>query len=140
MRFWLITTMAAAAATVIGSMIACYFRLRSFQGKFPLIRDEADMSAFKRLASTQMYVSWASLWLAWVPLVVWLVGKFVVGVLNWRDGLLFVVLPFFVQLAVAYAGVGTAKAVRRTPATDERLAAERDRVADVWVNKDFPEW
>jgi hypothetical protein len=132
--------MTAAAGAVVASMIVLYFPLRSFRRNRPLLRDEADMSAFRRLASVQMYVSWAALRLTWVPLVIWLVGKFALGALNWWDGLLFVVLPFFVQLAVAAGAVGTAKAVRSTPAADDRLAAERDRVVEVWVNKDFPEW
>jgi hypothetical protein len=49
-------------------------------------------------------------------------------------------VPFFVQFAVAGAAVGIAKAVRTTPAADDKLTAERDRVAHVWVHKAFPEW
>lgn len=38
------------------------------------------------------------------------------------------------------AAVGTANAVRRTPAADAALAAERDRVADVGENRKYPAW
>lgn len=140
MRFWLVTIMAGAVAIVLASVVVLFFQLWSFGRKYPLLRDDADMVAFKRLASTQMYVSWAALWLTWVPLVVWVVGKFVLGVLTWWDGLVFVVLPFVLEFAAAGAAVGTAKAVRRTPAADARLTAEREQVADVWVKKNFPEW
>jgi len=140
MRFWLITSMAAAAGAVVVAMIVLYLPLRSFRRKYPMLRDEADMSAFRRLASLQMYVSLAALYLTWVPLVIWIVGKFVLGQLTWLDGLLFVVLPFVAQFALSAAAIGTARAVRSTPAADERLTAERDRVVDVWVNKNYPEW
>lgn len=140
MRFWLVTSMVAAAGAVVAAMIVMYFPLRSFRQKHPVLRSGADVSAFKRLASSQMYVSLGALYLTWVPLVIWLVGKFVLGRLTWLDGLLFVVLPFVVQFALAAAAVGTAEAVRSTPAADEALTAQRDRVADVWVNKKYPEW
>ena len=140
MRFWLVTSMIAAAGAVVLAMIGLYFPLRGFREKHPEIRGDADMLAFKRLASVQMYVSLAALYLAWVPLLIWVVGKFVLGRLTWLDGLLFVVLPFVIQFALSAAAIGTAKAVRSTPAATEGLSAERDRVVDVWVNKKYPEW
>ena len=121
-------------------MIYLYFPLRSFREKHPEIRGDADMLAYKRLASVQMYVSLAALYLAWVPLLVWIVGKFALGRLTWLDGLLFVVLPFVIQFALSAAAIGTANAVRSTPAATESLSAERDRVVGVWVNKKYPEW
>jgi membrane protein required for beta-lactamase induction len=140
MRSWLVAAMIAAAGTVIALMIVLYFPLRSFRRKHPVLRDEADMSAFKRLASLQMYSALPALYLTRVPLVVWLVGKFALGHLTWLDGLLFVVLPFFVQSAIAAGAIGTAEAVRSTPAANEALTAERDRVVDVWINKKLPQW
>jgi hypothetical protein len=140
MRFWLVISMVAAAVAVVVAMVTLYFPLRRFRRTHPILRDDADMAAFRRLVSVQMYVSLAGFYLTWVPLVVWLVGHFVLGQLSWLDGLLFVVLPFAVQLAVSAGMVGTARAVRRTPAADKRLTAERDRVADVWVNNSFPDW
>ena len=140
MRLWLVASMVAAAGAVILAMIVLYFPLRSFREKYPLLRNENDMLAFKRLASVQMYVSLAALYLAWVPLLIWIVGKFVLGQLTWLDGLLFVILPFVTQFTLAAAAVGTAKAVRSTPAAHETLTAERDRVVNVWVNKNYPEW
>ena len=140
MRFWLVTSMVAAAGAVALAMIGLYFPLRSFREKHPEIRGDADMLAFKRLASVQMYVSLAALYLTWVPLLIWIVGKFVLGRLTWLDGLLFVVLPFVIQFALSAVAVGTAEAVRRTPAATDTLTAERDRVVDVWVNKKYPEW
>ena len=140
MRFWLVASMVAAAGAVILAMIVLYFPLGSFREKYPLLRNETDMVAFKRLASFQMYVSLAALYLTWVPLFIWIVGKFVLGQLTWLDGLLFVILPFIVQFALSAAAIGTAKAVRSTPAADQTLTAERDRIVDVWVNKKYPEW
>lgn len=140
MRFWLIALMLATGLGVVLLMVALYIPLRSFRQKHPVLRNEADMSAFKRLASFQMYGSLTALYLMWAPLVIWLLGKFVVGHLTWMDGFLFVIVPFIVQFAVSGAAIGTAKAVRSTPAANETLTAERDRVVDVWVNKKYPEW
>ena len=140
MRFWLVASMIVAAGAVILAMIVLYFPLRSFRAKYPVIRSDVDMLAFKRLASFQMYVSLAALYLTWVPLLIWIVGKFVLGHLTWLDGLLFVILPFVIQFVLSGAAIGTAKAVRSTPAEGPTLTAERDRVVDVWVNKKYPEW
>ena len=132
--------MVAAAATVVLAMVGLYFPLRRFREKYLIIRNESDMLAFKRLASFQMYVTLGTLYLTWVPLLIWIVGKFVLGHLTWLDGLLFVILPFAIQMALSATAIGTANAVRSTPVADEALTAERDRVADVWVNKLYPEW
>ena len=140
MRFWLVASMVAAAATVVLAIVALYLPLRSFREKYLVIRNEPDMLAFKRLASFQMYVTLAALYLTWVPLLIWIVGKFVLGHLTWLDGLLFVILPFVIQMALSATAIGTANAVRSTPVADEALTAERDRVVDVWVNKLYPEW
>ncbi len=140
MRFWLLASMVAAAGAVVLAAVGLHLQLRSFRERYPVISSEADMLVFKRLASFQMYVSLVALYLIWVPLLIWIVGKFVFGQLTWLDGLLFVILPFVTQFALMVAGRGTAKGVRSTPAATESLTAERDRVADVWVNKDFPEW
>jgi len=140
MRFWLLASMIIAAAAVLLAMIVLLFALWRFRQKHAILRDQADMAAFKRLASSQMYVSLISLKLTWVPLAIWIVGRFVLRQLTWLDGLLFVAIPFALQIALSAAFVGLARAVRRTPAGDEQLTAERDRVADVWVNKNLPEW
>jgi len=140
MRFALVLSMATAAGAVVVAMIVLYFPLRSFRQKYKVLRNEADMLAFKRLASFQMYVSLVALYLTWVPLVLWLVGKFGLGQLTWLDGLLFVILPLVVQFAISAGAIGTARELRCTPAGDENLTAERDRVVDVWVNKKYPEW
>ena len=140
MRLWLVSSMIVVAGAILLAMIVLQFSLWRFRRTHTIVRDQADMTAFKRLASSQMYVSLIALKLTWVPLLVWLVGHFVLRQLTWLDGLLFVAIPFALQFALAAAFVGLARAVRRTPAADEQLTAERDRVADVWVNKDFPEW
>jgi membrane protein required for beta-lactamase induction len=132
--------MTIGAASVLFAMAFCYFQLVAFRTRYQTLRDETDMGAFKRLASMQMYVSLVGLYAAWLPLVVWLLGKFVFGNLSWLDGVLYVLVPFVVQFTLAAASVGTAKAVRRTAAASDAIAAERDRVADVWVNKNLPEW
>ncbi len=98
------------------------------------------MAAFKRLASSQMYVSLISGYLLWIPLITWIFGKFLLGQLTWLDGLLFVVLPFAVQVLISSYMIGAARAVRSTPTTSKALDAERDWVVDVWLNKKLPEW
>lgn len=71
--------MVVAAGTVVVAMVALLFPLWNFRRRHPVLRDDADMAAFKRLASTQMYVSFVALKLTWIPLIVWLVGKFALG-------------------------------------------------------------
>src|SRR5258705_411466 len=58
MRFWLITSMVVPAATVVAAKVVLFFPLRNFRRSRPVLRDESDMTAFKRLASTQMYASY----------------------------------------------------------------------------------
>ena len=112
------------------------------QGRFydPRLRDASDMARFKRLASGQMYVAVVFLPLAWVPLIAWAFGIAVAGATNWLDLLLYVVLPLAAVVATSGAMVGLARAVRATPTDGPALAAERDRVADVWVSRRFPDW
>jgi hypothetical protein len=124
---------------VIG-MLASVLQFKRFQRTVAALRTSEDMRRFKRLATIQMYVSLVLLWITVVPPLVWLYGFFFGRVLGWLDLLLYVVLPFVPVLVIALRGADTANAVRATPADDPALAAERDHVAHVWVNRYFPDW
>jgi len=129
-----------AAAGVVVSMLALYAQLRRFQTLHPVLRTDEDLTAFKSLAAAQMYGSLVGLVLAWVPLALWAIGKFVFGVVGWLDALLFVALPFVIQLGVAAMTVGAARAVRATPSDDPNTKSERDRIVDIWLHRNLPNW
>ncbi len=140
MGYWFHIALIAPSAIIFSLMIALTLQLIVFRKRYPVIRDDSDMRAFKRLATVQMYGSLPVIYLAWLPIIVWVVGKFIFGHLTWLDGLLFVILPFAALIAWSFAAIGTADGARETPAESETLTTERDRVVDVWVNKNFPEW
>ena len=139
MRNWFLVALIVPSAIVISLLIGLLFPILAFRKKYPTIRNEGDLLAFKRLASIQMYGSLLALYLLGLPFFVWLAGKFAFGQLTWLDGLLFVILPFAAQVAISMAAIGTVRAVRNTPAEGELLVKERDRVVGVWLNQKFPE-
>ena len=140
MRNWLIVAMLASSAAVLAIMWLLHGQLRRFREAVPALRTPADVDRFKRLAAGQMYASLFGLIFTWVPLVVWLAGKFWLGQLGWLDALLFAVLPMGVLVWASGQMVGTARAVRATPATDPAILAERDRVVNAWLHRNLPNW
>ena len=140
MRELLIVSMLVSGGAVLALMLGLHAQLRRFQKRFPELRTSDDLQAFKALASAQMYASLVGLILVWVPLLIWIFGKFVFGRVGWIDLLLYVVIPFVVQLVTSGFLVGTARAIRATPARDMTLETERDRIVDVWLHRSLPNW
>ena len=140
MRYWLVLSMVVAAAATLVTMIALFAQARRFSRRVPELRDLGDLNAFKAMASVQMYASFVVIRLAWVPLIIWLIGKFFLRSLTWLDLLLYVALPYVLQLVVAVTTIATLRAVRVTPASDPVLNKERERVVDVWLRQNFPDW
>ena len=140
MRIWLITAMLVSPAAVLAVMLLLHGQLRRFSVSVPELRTPQDVGRFKRLAAGQMYGSLVGLVLTWLPLALWLAGKFWLGQLYWLDVVLFVVLPLVVLVWASGQMLSTARAVRATPATDPAIVAERDRVVDVWLHRNLPNW
>jgi hypothetical protein len=140
MRTWLIVSMLACAAVVLAIAVVMHLQLRRFQQRVPELHSDEDLSEFRTLAAGQMYGSLTALVLTWVPLVIWLVGKFVLGELVWLDAGFYVVLPFVIEQLVIGTMASTAKAVRATPATDPGLETQRDHIVDVWLRRLLPDW
>jgi hypothetical protein len=70
----------------------------------------------------------------------WMIGWLVVKELGWLDLLLFGVLPIIVSLVIAARGESPARMAKQIPARNASLAAERDRLVAVWINRLFPDW
>jgi hypothetical protein len=140
MRDYFLAAMMISAAAVIATMLVLYVQLGRFQHRRPALHHGDDLTAFKSLAARQMYASLAGLILTWVPLALWVLGKFVFGVLGWLDALLYVILPVLLQFGVAAMTVGRARAVRETPADNPTIKTERDRVVEVWLHRSVPNW
>ena len=113
-------------------------QLIAFRREVPRLRSADDLKRLKRVAKFQMYATLVIFALVALPLLVWIYGKFVNGALGWLDLLWFVVLPFVAVFILS--GDAPADEVRATPADTPELEKERDHVADVWVNKNFPNW
>jgi hypothetical protein len=140
MRLWLILAMALSSVAVLGIMLLGHAQLRRFLRSLPALRNSDDMSQFKKLAAAQMYESLVALALSAAPLVIWVIGKFMMGHLGWLDLLLFVVAPFLILGFAASKMSGAAEAVRQIAVADQSLAPERDRVVDVWLHRLLPNW
>ena len=136
----LLIIMLAPPALNLLAMIVLRAHLVSFQRAVPRLRNADDMARFKRLATVQMYATLVVLPTEALPLLVWIYGKFIAGALGWLDLLLYVIVPFLGLTGAAMLLGKQADEVRATPADTPELEKERDLVADVWVNKNFPEW
>jgi hypothetical protein len=113
-------------------------QLIAFRREVPRLRSADDMQRLRRVAKFQMYATLAIFALIALPLLVWIYGKFIAGALGWLDVLWFVILPFVAMFVLS--GDAPADEVRATPADTPELEKERDQVADVWVNRNFPDW
>ncbi len=140
MRHLFLGLVLAPPTAVLLMSIALLFQLRHFQRVVPVLRTPDDVVKFKSLAKTQMFATLASFVLLVVPLLVWFFGCFGVAVLGWLDFPGYVVLPFVVVVVSIAAMPRTAQEVRNTPVANPSLEAERDHVADVWVNRLLPDW
>jgi hypothetical protein len=138
MRELLIALTILPTAFMIIAMLAMYVQLRRFQRRIPVLREPEDLARFQRLASIQMIVAISEPVLFWTPAIVWIVGHFFIGDLNWLDLLLFVIVPFCLLAIVAFSTIGTARAVRATPAASSGLEARRDHIVNIWLNHRLP--
>jgi hypothetical protein len=132
--------MLAVAAMELLAMLFLTAQVLRFRRAVPRLETEADMRRFKRLATVQMYVSLFVIPLQFVPFILGMIGVLFVEGFGWRDLLLYAVLPFAVLFTLAALSIGLFRAVRATPTANPTLEAERAHVADVWVNRNFPDW
>ena len=140
MRTLLVTLMIGPPVVILLAMFMLRLQLRRFQRDVPVIRAADDLVRLKRLAAIQMYAALGVLPLLPVPLLVWLYGIFIAGLLSWMDLLSFVVLPFAAIVAGAFLMGGPAEEVQAISVEDAALQAERDHVIDVWLNRMLPKW
>jgi hypothetical protein len=140
MRQWLVLAMLVAAGATVLIGLALYAQVLRFKRRLPQLRDPGDLEKFKAMASVQMYASFVGIRMAWIPLIIWVIGKFFLRSLTWLDLALYVVLPYVIQTVIAVTTIGAFRAVRATPATDPALNKERERVAEVWLRRNFPDW
>lgn len=140
MRHVLLTLMLAPPVVCLLALLALRAQLIRFQRDVPRLGSADDLRRFKRLAKVQMYGTLLVFALIGLPLLVWGLGKFVGGALDWLDLLLYVILPFAALVLILNYLDAPAEDVRATPADTPEFERERDHVAQVWVDKNFPEW
>jgi hypothetical protein len=140
MRLWLTLSMVLSSLTLLIIMLLMHVQLRRFLQAVPELRDEDDLSKFKKLAAAQMYASLVGLILMHFPLVIWIFGKFIVGHLGWLDLLIFVVAPFLILGLVSGMMIGAATAVRQIDVANTAIGTERDHVVDLWLHRRLPDW
>jgi hypothetical protein len=135
----IVSAMLVPPIIVVAIMLGQYFQLCAFRRNTPEFKTSEDLYRFKRLASIQMYSSLFGLVMMASPLAFWIADMFWFGESAWLD-IVFVIVPFAVECAVAFLVVGKSRAVRSTPTSDPVLASERDQVVEVWLHRALPNW
>jgi hypothetical protein len=140
MRDLLLILMLAPPVIAVLSMLLLRFQASGFLRAIPEIRSREEIAQFRKLAKSQMYVALVTLPLLWLPILVWLVGTFLIGDLRWLDLLWYVALPWIVVVAAAFLLSGPVEQVQKIRVTDPSFQAERDHVVDVWLHRRLPDW
>lgn len=110
----------------------------AFLSAHPVLRDELDMAAFKRLAASDMWA--ALLYIATVVLAA-LVLVAGVGLGEMREWEAAVAVAGFAALLPLWVWVRhLERRVQAVPAATDELTDERDHVVNVWLKKPFPTW
>jgi hypothetical protein len=135
---WPTWTAAGLLLATAGLSLLAAWDLNRFLQRTPAIDAPQDLHDFRRLVARQMYGALTMI----VPAVAagLVMGYGVVqDLVTWQEitavGLFAVV---FLLLGVWLKKLEAR--VKAVPAADPELRAERDRVAQVWVKKMFPDW
>jgi hypothetical protein len=142
MRTVLLTIMVALPATAAACMIVLTMTYRRFRRAVPELRTPEDLRRLRSLAKLHMYLSLVGHPLVTIggAIAIWVIGWLVVKELGWVDLLLYGILPITVACVIAAMGTSPARMAKEIPASDATLAAERDHVVDVWINRLLPDW
>ena len=138
MNLYFVAGLLLPPIVVIIMQLAVMRSHREFLAAIPELRSAQDMYAFKRLAATNMYLA-----LVVIVLEVLLWGVWIVGVATRNLPLISIVLTFIPSVAllvIALQAKQLEQRIQTMPAADPALAAERDRVVDVWLHRPFPNW
>lgn len=111
---------------------------REFLAVIAELRTPADMITFKRIAANNMYLALGAIVLGLLPWIVWIVGV-ATGNLPFT-ALVLTFIPSLVMLVIGLQAKELEKRVQTIPAADPAMAAERDRVVDIWLHRPLPEW
>jgi len=142
MRTLLLTIMVALPTVAAVFMLILTMTYHRFRRIVPELRTREDLRRLRSLAKLQMYLSLVGHPLLTIggPIATWVIGWLVVKKLGLLDLLLYGVLPIVVACVIAAIGESPAKMAKGIPASDASLAAERDHIVDVWINRLFPDW
>jgi hypothetical protein len=142
MRTALLTIMVALPAVAAVSMLVLTITYHRFHQIVPELRTSEDLRRLRSLAKMQMYLALLGhpLFTVGGVIAIWVVGWLVVRELGWLDLLLYGIVPILVTFVIAAWGQSPARMAKAIPASDVSLAAERDHIVDVWINRLFPDW
>jgi hypothetical protein len=112
--------------------------LLRFAGRVKTLATQDDLEAFKRMAKTQMILALAVIPFIGIPAFLYGFGLFT-GALSLSD-LLFVLIPSGIVIVYSLVMKSTERKVKETPAADEDMLRERDRIVGVWMEKMLPDW
>ena len=142
MRTILLTIMVALPTIAVVFLLILTASYRRFRLAVPELRTSDDVRRLRSLAKLHMYLSLPghpNVMIGGV-LAVWLIGWLIVKELGWLDLLFFGVLPIIFVFVIAVRGQSPAQMAKTIPASSDSLAAERDHIVDVWLNRLFPDW
>src|SRR5581483_3837140 len=105
----------------------------------PVINTSDDLDRSKRLAKGQMYMALVSIVMTILALGSWFVSAHILTVADSADLFRFVVLPISIIGVLAVVKKSPVKEAAEMPA-DDRVAAERDRIVEVWRYRMLPDW
>jgi len=138
MRLILIAIMVVAPA--VGLIICIVFgqQLKKFLVEVREIKSSADIEYLKRIAARQMYAALVQIVVLSLPTITFFFGL-TTHILRGVD-LIFIIVPSLVILAAGKYYKSSETSVWTMPASDPVLAAERDRIVQVWRSKAVPDW
>ena len=126
----------ALPMAVVATFMYCSFRLIRFQRSVPTLMNSSDIDRYKHEARINMYAQVISN-------VLLIGGGFaVIGASILVRWYFLLVVPAFGLVLVGLTNrfVHLEEWALTMPAANEKLAHERDRIAEIWQNERFPNW
>jgi hypothetical protein len=110
----------------------------NFIAASPELRTPEDLEAFKRIAATNMYAALVVIVLQGVLWLVWITGVLTRNLP--LSSIFLTMIPFLGMLAAGLASRPLETRVQTLPVADPGLAAERDRIVEIWKHQPLPNW
>jgi len=138
MRTLLMTVMLVSPALAVINSVVQGRRLKEFLDRTPEFASALDIENFKMVAGQQMRAALVQAALLLVPPGCFFWGL-MVGSLSPGD-FVWILLPSVIVILVARSFRKLELQSWSLPASDGRLATERDRIVRIWKTKALPDW